>query len=438
MSSDAVRAALRAQWQRPGDILSLLLLVGGDVVQKALAQLVGVSFRLFGAGPNIYVTPVAFSFGWVAYAFSALMSIFGDRRLMPAPDTSILVLNCENGYVRDNNSWVLGRLVRDHEASVEAAATSAPLDASQNPRNVSLKIDIFVADPVGANQGPTIRKAWFMSWVVIIVQHGLAVVPLVMHGDWAILMVTISGTAFALVTGALPQWTAEKWPAHRLHRAKKTVALTRGNGHQYVMVILGHEEAWDLEAMSSARLKTRPETRWAYLALAAFWTALLITVSGLKDYSWFLIGIGGLGTLQNIYVAAAAVKPEELNIRLRPHPVRPTITGYQMDKSAKRALRAADSGSSDEEQDNSLLEKLVEEPGVNDVMGALMELEKLIPKVGAALLTIFFPGGVKYEPARLYSNREKRFWKSAFGETKKRVPRRVEQVPVSHPKPAPT
>jgi len=60
-SSDAVRAALRAQWQRPGDILSLLLLVGGDVVQKALAQLVSVTFRPFGASLNIYVTPVAFS-----------------------------------------------------------------------------------------------------------------------------------------------------------------------------------------------------------------------------------------------------------------------------------------------------------------------------------------------------------------------------------------
>ena len=94
-----------------------------------------------------------------------------------ALDTSILVLNCENGYVRDNNFWVLGRLIRDQEGSVEIAAASVPLDALQNLRNVSLKIDIFVADPVGGNQGPTIRKAWFLSWVVIAVQHGLAAVP---------------------------------------------------------------------------------------------------------------------------------------------------------------------------------------------------------------------------------------------------------------------
>jgi hypothetical protein len=437
MPSDAVRAALRAQWQHPGDILSLLLLVGGDVVQKALAQLVGVSFRPFARGPNIYVTPVAFSFGWVAYAFSSLMSIFGDGRLMPDPDTSILVLNCDNGYLRNNNSWVLGRLIRDHEASVDVAAASAPRDASRNPRNVSLKIDVFIAESVGDNQEPTIRKAWFMSWVVIIVQHGLAAVPWAMHDDWAILMVTICGTVFALVTGALPQWTDEKWAGGRLHR-KKTMALTRGNGHQYAMVIISDEHSWDLEGMSSARLKMRPETRWVYLALAAFWTALLITVSGLKDYSWFLIGIGGLGTLQNIYVAAAAVKPEELNIRLQPHPDRSTITGYQMDRAGKRDLRARDSESSDEEQDDSFLRNVVEEPNVSDVMGALMELEKLIPKVGAALLTVFFPGGVKYEPARLYSNGEKKFWKSAFRYAKKSLPRIVEQMPVSPKKPTPT
>jgi len=121
------------------------------------------------------------------------------------------------------------------------------------------------------------------------------------------------------------------------------------------MVILGHEDAWDLEAMSSARLKTHTETRWVYLAFATLWTALLITVSGLKEYSWFLIGIGGLGTLHNIYIAAAVVKPEELNIHLRPHPVRSTVTGYQMDQSAKRDLRATDPGSSDEELDNSFL-----------------------------------------------------------------------------------
>lgn len=48
---------LEAQWHNPSDILSILLILGPDIVQGAVAQLAG---RI--------VTPAAFSFDWVAYA----------------------------------------------------------------------------------------------------------------------------------------------------------------------------------------------------------------------------------------------------------------------------------------------------------------------------------------------------------------------------------
>lgn len=41
------------QWHNPTDVFSVLLILGGDVVVRALAQLSGSP-----------VTPVAFSFGW--------------------------------------------------------------------------------------------------------------------------------------------------------------------------------------------------------------------------------------------------------------------------------------------------------------------------------------------------------------------------------------
>lgn len=44
--------AFRSQWTNPGDAFSILLILGGDIVGLALAQLAGSSF-----------TPVAFSFG---------------------------------------------------------------------------------------------------------------------------------------------------------------------------------------------------------------------------------------------------------------------------------------------------------------------------------------------------------------------------------------
>ena len=59
---------LKNQWTNPSDILSLLLLLGPDVIQRALAQLVGRR-----------VTPVAFSFGWAAYSVTALFSAIGGK-----------------------------------------------------------------------------------------------------------------------------------------------------------------------------------------------------------------------------------------------------------------------------------------------------------------------------------------------------------------------
>lgn len=41
-----------AQWSHPADVFSVLLILGGDVINRALAQLVGKR-----------VCPVAFSFG---------------------------------------------------------------------------------------------------------------------------------------------------------------------------------------------------------------------------------------------------------------------------------------------------------------------------------------------------------------------------------------
>ena len=113
LQSRGAASALKGQWQNPGDILSLLLLVGPDVVQKALAQLTGT-----------VVAPVAFSFGWVAYAFTSLALVFGselrgesrsielllmsheDGCLMPAAEDSAILVNAR-GHQRDNSSWTI-------------------------------------------------------------------------------------------------------------------------------------------------------------------------------------------------------------------------------------------------------------------------------------------------------------------------------------------
>jgi hypothetical protein len=48
----ATAEATRDQWTYPQDVFSILLILGGDIVARAIAQLAGT-----------WITPVAFSFG---------------------------------------------------------------------------------------------------------------------------------------------------------------------------------------------------------------------------------------------------------------------------------------------------------------------------------------------------------------------------------------
>lgn len=47
------------QWKNPDDVFSVLLILGGDVVARALAQLVGLG-----------IAPVAFSFGILLWSLA--------------------------------------------------------------------------------------------------------------------------------------------------------------------------------------------------------------------------------------------------------------------------------------------------------------------------------------------------------------------------------
>ncbi|KAJ8131321.1 hypothetical protein O1611_g2310 [Lasiodiplodia mahajangana] len=191
---------LSQQWRNPRDILSLLLLIGGDIVQKAIAQLFGVYVEPGRGGPRIYLTPVAFSFGWVGYAVTSLASVVGDKQLMPSnPDTNSIVINCDNGYSRINRSWLLGRILRDQELGVEVnpGPEVAKLKdwgnqnttgvAQRDPMRISLRIDIFELE---GEARPVIDHVWLLGWLTIAVQLGVSIIPWVLYGDWAVFLVT--------------------------------------------------------------------------------------------------------------------------------------------------------------------------------------------------------------------------------------------------------
>ncbi|KIY46270.1 hypothetical protein FISHEDRAFT_75796 [Fistulina hepatica ATCC 64428] len=334
----------RATWENPNGTLTIILLIlGGDIVHKALAQLSGS-----------YVVPVAFSCGWIGYSFNTLMSVVGDGRLMPPPDYDAKLINGANGFVRDNRSWVLGRLLRDFER---------PLDD-----DVALCVTVFKASASSKAGVPDIDWYWRSGVVTIILQLIIAAIPCVREDDWSILLITGIGAALALLTGALPQWRFEKWACRR--NTNKTLCLTGGNGTRNVMVIIGGGVGLDLEDLAAAesprllRRNKRDTTRIlmdlplafritlvSCVALSVLWIIFLIAVTSLKQNTWFFLLVGGLGMAQNVVVAGSRR--------------RPGTSGIHLEK--------------------------VEEFRRRKVMHALMDVELKYPRTGKSIVREFFP-----------------------------------------------
>ncbi|SJL08718.1 uncharacterized protein ARMOST_12087 [Armillaria ostoyae] len=338
MQRDSISQTIRGTWQNPSDTLSILLIIGGDVVLKALAQLAGRPF-----------TPIAFSFGWVSYSFNTLMNVLGDGRLLPPPDYPAMVINAQNGYKRDSKSWVLGRLLRDFQR---------PLRDS-----VGMTVTVFEAVEPESAGIPSVDLWWYSGLLVIIVQLAVAAIPCALHQNWSILFITAAGTMLALVTGALPQWRSEKWACRR--KTKKVLSVTGGNGTRYAMVILGRGVGLDLEDLAAAeppRMRRRGKhdnsaflfTQVACFTLATLWIVFLITVTALKQDTWYLLGVGCLGMVQNVLVAGT-----ERHI---------STSGIHLEK--------------------------VDEYQQEEVMDALMDLEEDYPKVGKSLVGELFPSGL--------------------------------------------
>lgn len=288
-------------WSQPGDIFSVLLIVGGEVVQLALATNAG---RLF--------TPVAFSFGWVAYAISAVVSAIGDNRLVScAPEVSLKVINLRSGYHRANKSWLLGRLLRtysfwmprevaaivesrtgDEETGRSRTVTSAPPAA--------LCVTVYRWADAAVPGRPGRDRLWWSGFLVSALQLAVAAIPWGLYGDWTVFLGTMGGTLLAYATASLPQWRLEKWHARRV---RKDVALTLGNGSQHVVIILGADKGLDLEDLASGRTPNLTSTRVLTFILAGFWLMLLISCTGIRTNTWYLLAVGILGMVHNLVVA---------------------------------------------------------------------------------------------------------------------------------------
>ena len=354
-----------SNWRSPNDTLSLLMLIGGDIVQRAVAQLAGT-----GPGP---LCPVAFSFGWLAYSVSALTSAVGDGRLLPQPDCPGYVVNAKSGYVRENASWVLGRLLRDSDSARKFKSTSLTIafyrTVQDNPCNMA---DAASASKARRTGMPSRDWVYWSGVLVILLQHAIAVIPGALHGNWIVLIVTVGGTALALTCGGLRQWRDEKFAARRVDpcKGREVVALTRGNGSSFAMVVVSERAGLRIEDLATGRGKRRRETNVMTGALFVCWLVLLLTVEGLQNDAWYLLAVGGLGMVQNAVAAGATRSADALGFHFEPL-----------------------------QEEDEIKEK--------KVMRTLMRAEERERGVGLALLPIFFPGELWPEEQEYWDARKR-------------------------------
>lgn len=320
---------VRGQWKSPGDILSLLLLVGADVVQHALAQQSG----------DRLPTPVVFSFGWVAYSFTGLLTVIGQNSLLPKPEIPLDVFSTGSSYVRTNQSWIIGRVIRDFEKHWMPEAVRSALNdmlEQEGRAKAGLCISLFEASEDKVAGYPRRDIYWLSGYLVSILQLGITVIPWVIWGDWLIFVIAAWGTLLAFATGSLPQWRRERWACRK--NTNKTFVLTRGNGAQHALVIFGKGRGLDLEDLaSSTEISVGKGTRYLYGLFAVMWIVLLITVSGIKENTWFLVAVGALGMVHTVIVAGAARSPEWFGIHLTliDYIVRPKVMDVLRDAEIK-------------------------------------------------------------------------------------------------------
>ncbi|KAJ6186444.1 hypothetical protein N7519_007745 [Penicillium mononematosum] len=327
-SPDTTAEYFAAQWVNPGDIFSVLLLLGPEIVQQAVAQLAGRS-----------ITPVAFSFGWVAYSTKALKLALTeiDGRLMPDTDmANTMVIAAGTGHVRTTSNWILGRLLRDMDDRDDSSAKNEqphvppsrddlPTAETEKRLNHSmpwqaLRISVFevVEEPDCLHGVPHRDWLWFSGFIVITIQLVIAMLPWVFHGEWGTFLITAYGNFLALVGASLPQWKREKWSCPKQGGA--TVTITQGNGSRHAVVILGKKGVGlDLEILAQGTRTAPPSrsTRFAAGVLLVQWLGLLITAAGLKIDTWYLLGVGALGSLQNLIAAGAPRQPRALGVHIK-------------------------------------------------------------------------------------------------------------------------
>jgi hypothetical protein len=187
-------------------------------------------------------------------------------------------------------------------------------------------------------------------------------IPWVLHQRWGIFTITASDILLAFATGALPQWKAEKWGS--CHAEKSTI-LTCGNGAQHALVIIGHKDFLDLEVLANINPKVSPFTRFCTVVLTLLWLVHLVALWGREEDFRYLMVIGEIGMV----VGWLPQRPEVMDLPLE---FKDCIAEAKVIKTLKR-------------------------------------IEVKYPRVGAAMVGTFFPGKMRGDEERWWTEKAAKY-----------------------------
>ena len=159
------------------------------------------------------------------------------------------------------------------------------------------------------------------------VQPVIAAIPFALCDEWPTsFLVTAAGTMFAFASGSLPRSYEEKlgvcgvWRARA--RAQKDVWLAQSNGAHDALLIRWRENGIDLEELASPQRNFKHPWRTRALPLffffwAVLWVAMLFSVAGHDQNTWYLVAVRMAGILHNVAVAGITRAPAAYGIDLR-------------------------------------------------------------------------------------------------------------------------
>ncbi|KAF3207180.1 hypothetical protein TWF191_001107 [Orbilia oligospora] len=227
---------------------------------------------------------------------------------MPSTDTQEpLIISPTTGHHRTTRNWVISRLLRDLEysfdASTENEASHPDPDSTEEvklapgqTRWEPLRVSVFEVDKSREPGVPIRDWIWFCGIGVILVQLVVSTVPWIRDGEWGPFIVTGAGTVLALISGSLSQFRKEKWACPR--DGGDAVILTRGNGSRHAVLILRSKVS-----PSKSSEPTTDVSRGLDFEILAEGSHLL--------------GIGLLGSIQNVIAASAIREPGTYGVHLK-------------------------------------------------------------------------------------------------------------------------